>query len=299
MSEKGILRGWICMCFLLVYSCSPRNVKKNTPISIGITLDEGCDSTSIQRTVGVLSDLNAATLVVDIPFQVEELQSFENASAFKYYETHPLDYLRAILKKDSIDYQLSFSLDNPTQKSTASVSLGDYFTEISGILLRSKSYLPSRIFFYGEFFLDTASISAMNQFVGQIREAIPALATEIYYAVQAETLDDEFEWEVPDGIALVYLPASLEGKGRYYHELNTRIGELAKKHQKPLSILRTNLLGKNKYGEFLFQLSYWPDEVEVKGINLNTLYCETAFLDEESPFALARENRLKQYLKNR
>ena len=74
---------------------------------------------------------------------------------------------------------------------------------------------------------------------------------------------------------------------------------MAMQKEKPLMILRTNLLGEKKYKEFLLQLSYWPKEVQLEGINLNTLYCETAFLDEESPFALAKEESLKRYLKNR
>ncbi|MEM8899661.1 MAG: hypothetical protein AAGC85_16220 [Bacteroidota bacterium] len=299
MLASGRHIGCLVIGLLLLASCSQWNVRKDVPVGIGITLDEGCDSTSIQNTVASVKELNADVLLVEIPFQVEELQSFENASDFKYYESHPLEYLLEMLKEDSISYQLSFVLENPQRKSTDQVNLGDYFSEISGILLRSNAYKPFRISFYGEFFQDDESILALNKFVQQVREAIPSVQGNIYYGVQAELLDETFEWEVPDGISLVYVPGSFEGKAKHYYELNKRVGELAVAKEKPLMILRTNLLGDRKYKEFLLQLSYWPEEVRLEGINLNTLYCETAFLDEESPFALAKEFSLKRYLQNR
>ncbi|MEL6194009.1 MAG: hypothetical protein AAFR66_18255, partial [Bacteroidota bacterium] len=59
MLASGRHIGCLVIGLLLTASCSQWNVRQDVPVGIGITLDEGCDSTSIQNTVATVKELKA------------------------------------------------------------------------------------------------------------------------------------------------------------------------------------------------------------------------------------------------
>jgi hypothetical protein len=103
-----------------------------------------------------------------------------------------------------------------------------------------------------------------------------------------------------DGLSFIGIHASGSPDGhekRYAQALHARLGALADSLQKPIFLTHTDLLGSNKLAQLQAHLRFWPENVRLRGIVLNTIYPTPSVLDSTSHFGLAQDAALLRWLR--
>lgn len=282
---------------MLFISCFPGLERKNVPIIAGISIETKCSSLNIPKGLQLNQSFGINEWMIEVPFQ---MQAYDQASSFKYYERHELDTILPILQAHKTPYNLCFNVENPRNIPYAKARVEHYLTDMSGILLRAlnASYLPKRIIFMGEVLNKDFSKGKLERFILEIRNELPAFGGEIVFAAKPSQIkDSSFVWDICDVVGVVYHePPDLDYKP-YFREINQSLSQLLVEHQKPVLIVHTNLVGKEKLLMFKNQLRFWDKEVELKGIVLNSLFCESPLADSSSHFGLANDRDFQRYLK--
>lgn len=97
-----------------------------------------------------------------------------------------------------------------------------------------------------------------------------------------------------DFLALEYPP--LNEPKREAMSLNQELGGRALELGLPVYVYRANLMGKDKPDQLRNILRFWPDEVEVQGVVLNSIYDRIPSLDSSSYFGIVRDQPLQDFL---
>ncbi len=274
-------------------SCSGALERENVDIWGGTVMDNSCSLEILLHNIQSYKRYQLSGWMIEVPFYITQNP---HTSDFRYYETSLLDTLMPLLKRNNIRYGFYFSLHNPNRLSTRKVNISDYFTDISGILLRAEDYPPSRIGF-GEGFLDKELIEdALPRFVFQIKLEFPSFEGKIVYGSSPDDLAKNFDYDTPDIIGIVYPPPVDESHKRRFKKINLNISKEVLDKEKPVMILQTNLLGKDKYHQFVNELRFWEDEVQLESMVINTDYCDLPFHPDAGQYSISKESRLLSYL---
>ncbi|RMG19634.1 MAG: hypothetical protein D6730_21230, partial [Bacteroidetes bacterium] len=249
------------------------------------------------RDLDLYHEYRLSGWMIEIPFQLHPLSP---QSSFKYYETHELDTLLPILRKHQLPYSLAFTVENPRNVPLAQASIDPYFTDISGMLLRCMKarYFPRYLIFMGELCKPAFSKGKLPGFLAQVKQEFKGFEGEIVLAATpAEWLDSDYLWPLAEVVGICYRePPELEYKP-YFMRINRQLSQKLIQYQKPALIVQTNLVGGRKLLLFKNQLRFWDEQTELRGIVLNSLYCEFPLADQHTHFGLAGEQEFKQYLK--
>jgi hypothetical protein len=92
-----------------------------------------------------------------------------------------------------------------------------------------------------------------------------------------------------DELSVVWSPPGDGNPVAYCRDWNFQAGLVAAELGKPVLGYEANLLGKDQALEFSCRLQYWPKEVQVSGLVLNTLYSRTVLQDSTSYYGLANK----------
>lgn len=91
---------------------------------------------------------------------------------------------------------------------------------------------------------------------------------------------------------------ALDGDHKAYaRQWHTQASALARQSGQPVFLAQTNLLGENRLLQLKNHLRFWPRDVELKGLVLNTIYPTPSVLDSSSQFGLAHERELIAWLR--
>ena len=281
-------------CLSLLWSCQPELERKGIPVWAGLTIDSNCRIQEVSPQTEIVKNMGLTGISVEIPLEVNPR---EISGSFKYYENHPLDTLILSLQQAVLPYTLSFDLRNPRQAPLQSVDWKKQFTEISGLLLRTGNYPPSTIIFMGELVNPALPPTLLGDFVSQIQSNFQPFQGEIVYAYFPEVFEDSIDLETPDIIGIRYHQSPDESLIPFYRKTNQMISQKLIQWQKPGMIVQSNLLGEEKVKQFRYQLRYWDEKADIRGMILNSLYCRLSLTENESFFALGEDAAFQKYLK--
>jgi hypothetical protein len=283
------------LSFSLFWSCQPKLERDNIPVWAGITLEEdNCQIESIDSRMDIINDWGLSGLSVEIPLEVNPGSL---SGSFKYYENHPIDTLILLIQRMEIPYSLAFDLRNPRSTPLKSIDWKKQFTQISGLLLRTANYPPNQIIFMGELVDPHLPPTLLSNFVAQIKVDFEPFQGEITYAYFPEVINDSIDFQTPDLIGIRYHQAPEEELIPFYRKTNQAISQKLIEWQKPGVVVQTNLLGEDKDDQFRYQLRYWDEKAEIRGMFLNTLYCELSLTEKGSFFGLGEDEAFQTYLK--
>ncbi len=289
------------ICLIIGFStllrCSEPLERQHVPVFAGISIDStaACPMATLteNRSIQVEAKLDGWSVEIPMLIRTDDL-----SNSFVYYEGHTLDTLIHLLQEQNIPYFLNFFLQNPFSYKPEEISTDKYLTDVSGLLLRASDYPPEVIGFMGSFLDQNLMGDKLQVLVAELRKALPLFSGQIVYAGVPEVLERaEFDWNTPDAIGVVYLPPEPDEIKPHFREINQHLSTLLQRHQKPVYILQSNLVGDEKLIVFKNQLRFWNDAVDLQGIVLNSLYCHISLSDSTSPFSLKGDQAFGTYLK--
>lgn len=282
----------ILLIFLFT-NCTDPLERQNVPIWGGSVFNKSCSQQILIENIQYFKEFGLSGWMVEIPFYVTQSS---HTSDFRYYESSLLDTLLPVLEKTKIDYGLYFSLNNPDKLSTRKVNISDYFTDISGILLKAKTNLPIYIGFGEGFLASDLTEMALPNYIDQIKKEIPDFKGKFVYGTFPNQLTKKFDFQTPDIIGIIFPPPIDEAFKRRYKNSHIRISSLLLKHDKPAMILQSNLLNTNKYIQLKNELRFWDEDVTLTGLVLNSENCYYPFSDNSGLFNLGKDRLLLNYL---
>lgn len=151
------------LLMLLVGCKAPINHQARVWLGLGIT--EDCTSGAWKDGLALLKEDNVAGLMLDLSLDSRQPGP---AAGYQYYLPHPLDSVIQQLRK----YKLPYGIRIIWKQDSTPISdsrLTDWFTDLSGLLLRSSKYPPEWIMFQGEWTKKSWHEGALNDFIGMVK----------------------------------------------------------------------------------------------------------------------------------
>lgn len=140
-------------------------VNRNARVWLGLGITQKCTSESWKNGVEMLAQNEVTGLMLDLRLDPGQPGP---AAGYQYYLPHPLDSVVIQLRKHNLPYGIRIIWE----QDSASISdkrLTDWFTDLSGLLLRSSKYPPEWIMFQGEWTAKSWHQGALNDFIGMIK----------------------------------------------------------------------------------------------------------------------------------
>lgn len=282
---------------MLLLACRPPLERPDVPLWAGLRLEQDCSDIRFERDLELFDTHGLSGWMIEVPFTLQE----EGVrSGFKYYEAHALDTLIPHLSARHIPYGLHFVVENPRRIPLAHAHATHCFTDISGMLLRvrEQGYPPDFLAFSGAFLDSSFSQGSFRPFLQQLLQAFPQHAPRLILAGTKEELARGQELlPLADVLGIVYRePPDLAYKP-HFRALNARFSQLLAQLNKPAFIVQSNLVGNQKLLLLKNQLRFWEAGVQLRGLVLNSIYCEFSLADSNSHFGLAREGEIQGFIK--
>ncbi len=140
-------------------------VNRNARVWLGLGISEKCTSDSWNQGLTRLSEDNVVGLMLDLRLNPAQPGP---AAGYQYYLPHPLDSVVVQLKKHQLPYGIRIIWDQDSTPISDS-RLTDWFTDLSGLLLRSSKYPPEWMMFQGEWTNKSWHNGALNDFIGMVK----------------------------------------------------------------------------------------------------------------------------------
>jgi hypothetical protein len=109
-------------------------------------------------------------------------------------------------------------------------------------------------------------------------------------------LSQAIDWTGSYELAIINDAPPDEMYKAHFRQVNRALSAKALEYNKTLFIAQTNILGDNKLLLYKNQLRFWDDAVQVEGLIINSLYCQSSLADSTTRFGLARDKELLEYL---
>lgn len=135
------------------------------------------------------------------------------------------------------------------------------------------------------------SSEQVRRSVKQLRDMSEA---PLSYCVDVDRVRLFSEWEDFDEVAVSYPPAPEEEQIPYNRTWNKDVGAAADSLGKSILIWHSNLIGDYKTTQLKNHLRFWPENVVISGLNLNTVYHEITPLDDNPYFGWKEKEELQQ-----
>lgn len=149
---------------ILMIGCK-EPVNQHGRIWVGMGIAEGCTSASWNTKVPLVKDSKIAGLMLDLTLDPSKPGP---AAGYQYYLPHPLDSVVRQLKQENIAYGIRIIWKQDSTPMTAK-RLNNWFTDLSGLLLRTNKYPPEWIMFQGEWINRSWREGALRGFMGMMR----------------------------------------------------------------------------------------------------------------------------------
>ena len=288
-----IISGYLLWVGLV--ACSSSLERKGVPVMGGISSQGECSTAGMYKDLDAYHQFGLDGYMVEIPITID---LFTEGSDFRYYERHAVDTLNQVFMQRQIPYSLAFNMENPRNVPLRKVNIEHYFTDVSGILLRTNNYPPQKIVFMGEFLNSKVVGNKLKPYIELLKKEFEAFQGDIVFAAFSHQLNEDFDWQTPDLVGIRYVePPDLDYRS-HFRKLNRSLSLQFLNHEKPALIVQSNLLGEEKLNLFKNELRFWDAEVDLRGIVLNGILCNLTLTDHESYFALGEDAAFKKYLKS-
>ncbi len=139
-------------------------VNRNARVWLGVGITEDCASETWTDGLEILSEEKLVGLMLDLRLDPGQPGP---AAGYQYYLPHPLDSVVIQLRKEKLPYGIRIIWEQDSTPITDK-RLTDWFTDLSGLLLRSSKYPPAWIMFQGEWTKKSWHKGALNGFISMI-----------------------------------------------------------------------------------------------------------------------------------
>ncbi len=169
---------WACW-ILLLSACTP-SPDTSGRIWVGVRLAKDCHTHTWVPRLPSIQDIGLTGLMIEVAVDPADPGP---AGGYQYYLPHALDTLIPKLNKAQIDYGIHIELLDDTTKVSYD-RLEEWFTELSGLLLRSSSYPPQWLMFSGPWTKDGWRSDALRGFIQNARSGWKPFQGEIWFAAE-------------------------------------------------------------------------------------------------------------------
>lgn len=98
-------------------------------------------------------------------------------------------------------------------------------------------------------------------------------------------------------LGIIAAPAPDGNSKAFAQQWHSEAAALSQSSGKPIFLVQANLLGQNRLEQLQNHLRFWPKDVWVRGIVLNTIYTTPSVLDDSTHFGLANDPDLIAWLR--
>ena len=279
----------------VLYFCSGCEVKlerEGIPLWLGIQLetDTSCSADSWLANQQLNEQYQPQGWTLEIPIFLPE----NDSSPFRIPSTSEILFSFDRLKSLSSQSCLHFSMQNPFRLRTDQITLEGYTSTIDSVL-HTLASSPDKIMLSGFWVQDAIFQEKLLTRFPDWKKRHPA--SRFYLAARHTTLlSQAIDWTGSYELAIINDAPPDEMYKAHFRQVNRALSAKAFEYNKTLFIAQTNILGDNKLLLYKNQLRFWDDAVQVEGLIINSLYCQSSLADSTTRFGLARDKELLEYL---
>lgn len=279
------------LCFLST-GCEVKLERENIPLWLGIQLetDTSCTEDSWLANQQLQSLYPVKGWTIEVPIFLPE----NDSSTPRIPETSAI--LISLNRLASLSSQscLHFSMQNPYRLLSDQIAIDTYISLIHGIL-DTLPFSPDKIMFSGFWIQEKELQQTLLSHFPTWQKA--HVSSRFYLAGRYNTLISGIvDWNGSHDIAIINDAPPDEIFKAHFRKVNQALGAKALEHNKAIFIAQTNILGDNKLLLYKNQLRFWDEAVQVEGLTINSLYCQSSLADSSTRFGLARARELLGYL---
>jgi hypothetical protein len=99
-----------------------------------------------------------------------------------------------------------------------------------------------------------------------------------------------------DELCVDYPPQADDNPKPFCRDINTQIAALADSLHKPVFVFRANVMGEQQLEQLKNRLRFWPSEVRLRGVAMNSLYARIPLMDSTSYYGMADNPEIAAFL---
>jgi hypothetical protein len=270
--------------------------RSGIPVSFSFRIDEPVSSDIRRRDFQRLDSLGVERVYLELIVEPHEDTLLPKIN--RYCLTQLSDLLPQIRKRG---YELGLILNHSKFKPLfpsdslppAEQWFRSYRQEIGRMLKRCEGYPVQRLVLGTEFRPWEDRLHAWRQLTARLDTATQA---QLIYTAEAPRIPTVALWPAVDAIGVSYIPSPRGNPKVSCRKWNRAIAETARKHDKPVFISHTNLIGQDKLIKFKNRLRFWHEDVRLSGVNVNTIYPVSVLTDTTKYFGMKTEQATKAYI---
>jgi hypothetical protein len=285
---------WGLVIALLCMACESGKLERpDLEFVWGMRLNEPSDVSQISPNLAKLREIVMKDLMIELPLKADSL----GLPIVAVNLPEDLGGLMGIYRNH---LHLAFCATNSKELFPAGKPedtdrwINQLEAEIVRNLLVIPNTKPDRVILGAEMTILKEDSKAWTDMLLRLRKQFPGTLFSI--AGRIEDLEQASFATLSDELAIDYVPmAGVELKAESRAE-NQRIAALAAKVGKPVFVYRLNIIGPDPLIQIQNRMRFWPKDLKISGLCLNSLYPKIAARDSNSYYGLADNPEVMGYL---
>ncbi len=283
-----ILAACPAIAFVTFSSCDRQEIRTGIPVIFGIRVDEKTSVGSFDSTLQWMKSNQYNRLSIEFPMDRD------SATGMLLVPQVYLEKGRWINEKLSgTEIRVSIGVYiynaerfNNRKSGTEDRDLDDYMEGLKVISSTMDTRILERVVcgcLPGEFTVSKPGL----EFERKLSKIRTSNRTKIAWCCLADKLHEFTGWDQFDEIAISYPPAPSEEQFSYNRSWNSGVSAQAVTFGLPVIIWHSNVIGDYKPEQLRNHLRFWPENVVISAVNLNSIYNIISPLDENPYFGSA------------
>lgn len=286
------------LCFFLLaltcLACTTRSLERpDVPIVWGMRLNEPADASELSPNLAKLRELVMRSLVIELPLKADSagLPRITVDAPGEIVGLMGRFKVRLHLAICNTNEEELFPIGRPANPALWFQTLR---AEIHRNLEVLETYPPDRVIIGGDMLQVGYAVDEWRNLLAGLRVDFPGILFSV--GGRTEFLDSSGLGALSDELCIDYPPMAGEELKAECRVENQHISDLAGKTSKPVFMYRANIIGETPLIQFKNRLRFWPDETQVSGICINTIYPKVPARDDHTYYGLADDADLLSYL---
>ncbi len=166
----------VILVLVAMVGCRKAPLSNQARIWIGVDLHDTCRMSTGVNRIPALQSGGIFGLMINLAIHPESKQP---TAGYQYYLAHPMDTLVKRLSKHQLPFGVRITLAHDSIPIPIS-RIDDWFTDLSGLLLRSSAHPPSWILFSGPWVEEGWKKDALKAYIRSIRSGWDEFEGEIW-----------------------------------------------------------------------------------------------------------------------
>lgn len=279
----------------LLMGCRPIDLERpNVPIAWGMRFDTPAAAGELNSNLAKLREMVMRELVIELPLRAD-------SAGLPIVPPLPLGDLSTLLGRYKVGLHLVFApsaqeelFPEGRMKATPAAWFAALQQQVDSTLRLLKHYPIDRV-------VIGSHLGPVEQYTNEWGGLLDGLRkgrkTLFSYGSDPSGLRKLGFLAHCDELAIDYPPAADDNPKPFSRAQNTLVAQLADSLQKPVFIFRANIMGEQQAEQFQNRLRFWPDQVQLNGVVVNSLYARIPMLDSTSYYGLADNPEFSAFLK--